>query len=204
MTSFLTSKKSGGNRRSYFRIDDSVLLTYRQVPEEELLESLSNLEETVGDAFILAASFANISRATRPLNRQARRELPAVANYLNVLERKIDILARIILTQQMGVEEEQTSEVNLSAGGLEFQAGEPLPVDSTLEIRLVVFPSRIGILAGGRVLRCESGNNEHDPVSYTIALEFTHLRESDRQLIIKHMLNKQSMQLRQRRSHEED
>lgn len=204
MTPSLTSKKGRGNRRSYFRIDDSVLLTYRQVPEEELLESLSNLEETVGDAFILAASFANISRTTRPLNRQIRLELPAVANYLNVLERKIDILARIILTQQMGIEEEQTSEVNLSAGGLEFQAGEPLPVDSTLEIKLIVFPSRIGILAGGKVLRCESSNNNPDPASYTIAVEFTHLRESDRQLIIKHMLNKQSMQLRQRRSHEED
>lgn len=202
MTQSSTLTKHRSNRRSYFRIDDSVLLTYRQVAEEELLESLNNLEETLGESFILAATFANISRTTKPLNRQVRLEFPAIANYLKVLERKLDILARIMLSQQMGVEEEQTREINLSAGGLEFEASEPLQMGSMLEIKLIVFPSHIGILAGGKVLRCESSNTDPAPAAYRIAVEFTHLRDSDQQLIIKHLLNKQSIQLRQQRSRE--
>lgn len=202
MTQPPISKSNRSDRRSYFRIDDNVFLSYRQITEEELAEVLNSMERSLEDSFTLAANFSALSRKTKLLSRQVRRESPILADYVDALECKIDILARMLLLRDMGIDEKNVQEVNLSAGGMEFPTDEFMPIGSLLELRFMIFPSRTGILAGARVIRCNPSSNPKS--SHTVATEFVHLRESDRQLILKHMLNRQSVQLRQSRFRVED
>ncbi len=187
--------QSNQDRRSFYRIDDSVVLTYRQVAEAELAETVHAPPGDLQDAFTLASTFAGISHETRLLRNQVRSEAPAIARYLEALDRKLDILSQVLLIQEVGPHEERTLAVNLSAGGMEFEAREPLVVDTWLELRFVLLPSRTGILAGGRVIRSDALESRD---AFRLAVEFSHIRESDRQLLVKHVLGRQSERLRQR------
>jgi c-di-GMP-binding flagellar brake protein YcgR len=189
----------GNDRRNYFRIDDHVVMSYRPVPTEELPEALQALGQTLKDSGTLTTTFADISQRTVFLKKQIRQESPALADYLDILEDKLGMLARALLLRDMGVNEEATLVVNLSAGGIEFHTDEPLAPGTTLEMQFIVFPSRHGILTGGKVIRCEP-DADSNPAHYKVAVEFAFIRETDRQLIMKHVLGRQSSQLRKQRS----
>ena len=179
-------------RRDFFRIEDHVVLNYRRVPQGQLPQPLQHLED---NGFSLAATFAGISQRTRSLQQQVRQDSPATADYLKALEQKVDMLAQVLMLREMELDEQETREVNLSAGGMEFRTKEALEPGNWLEIKFVVFPDRLGILAGCRVVRCErdTGCWQHP---YRVAVEFTHIRESDRQLIVRHVLSRQSQRIR--------
>ena len=183
------------DRRDYFRIDDDVIMTYRAIPQEESPAAFRAVQQTLRASGTLTTTLAGISERTTFLKQQIRRQSPALADYLGILEDKLDMLARALMLRDMGVDEESTREVNLSAGGIEFHSDEPIPPGTMLEMKFVVFPSRHGILAGGKVIRCDP--NLADGLSpYQVAVEFAFIRETDRQLIIKHVLGKQSSRLR--------
>jgi hypothetical protein len=186
------------DRRSYFRIHDDVVMTFRALPAEELPATLRAIEQTLSDNCTVSATFAGISQRMVFLKKQIRRESAAVAAYLDILEDKLDLLARALLLRDMGVDEEDTHQVNLSAGGIEFHTSEPIAEGSLLEMKFVVFPSRHSILTCGRAIRCEPDCTEQAK-SYKVAVEFTFIQDTDRQLIVKHVLGKQSSQLRQQR-----
>ena len=79
-------------------------------------------------------------------------------------------------------------------------AGSPkniaaIALGSALELRFVVQPTRTGILAGGRVLRCEPAPDGR----HHLVVEFSHLRDGDRQLVARHVMHREAEQLRARR-----
>lgn len=187
----------GNNRRNYFRIDDNVVMTYRQISDEELPHILNSVTKVTNNGTTLTATFAEISQKTGYLKKAIRRQSRALADYLESIEDKLDMLARALMLRDMGISEEDTHAVNLSAGGIEFHSDERVRVGSMLELKFVVFPSRRGILAAGHVIRCQADVPE-SPAYYTVAIEFDFIREADRQIIAKHVLSKQSSQLRRR------
>ena len=184
-----------GERRNYFRINDEIFLNYRHLAPGESPTLPKSRGETINDCYSLTALFTSISRQTQLLNRQIRTESPAVADYFNAVEQKLDLLARMLLLQQMDMNPGDTGEVNLSGGGVEFRTDEAVSPGCMLEMKIVVFPSHTGILTSGQVMRCQHEKTNTHP--YRVAVEFVHIREADRQFIIKHVLGKQSIQIRE-------
>ncbi|MDQ2695447.1 MAG: PilZ domain-containing protein [Pseudomonadota bacterium] len=199
MTQSLASDASGIDRRTFFRIDDQVALTYRRLADGDPECALQELQQRVTDSFNLAAAFAGIGQETRLLHQQISQELPSVALYLDALERKLEVLAQIVLRRNADAGEKDIRPVNLSAGGMEFQTGEILPPGSLLELRFVVFPSHVAIAAGARVARCDADAGPGGERLWHVGVEFLYLRESDRQFLVRHVLNRQSQRLREGR-----
>lgn len=180
-------------RRHYFRLKDGLLLTYRHLAPDAVPALLDRLENPTDDRFTLIATLAGISQETRQLNRQLQLEAPLLSRYFNALERKLDILAQAILSET-SANDQDTQEVCLSAGGLAFAVNEPLALETLLELRLVLLPAYVGIVAVGKVIRCQASDG---PLPYSVGVEFIHMRESDRECIVKHVLEKQSQHIRQ-------
>lgn len=199
MTEPLASDASGIDRRTFFRIDDHVALTYRRLADGESECALQDLQQRVTDSFNLAAAFAGIGQETRLLHQQISQELPSVALYLDALERKLEVLAQILLRRNADTEEKDIRPVNLSAGGMEFQTCEILPPGSLLEMRFVVFPSHVAIVTGARVVRCDPDTGPNGEKLWHVGAQFLYLRESDRQFLVRHVLHRQSQRLREGR-----
>ncbi len=183
-------------RRHFFRFKDELVFTYRRLSPEAASEFLENFAASADDPFTLAATLAGISQETYTLNRQLQSEAPLVARYFSALERKLDLLAQAIFKGTNNADQ-NTQEVDLSGSGVSFDSTEPLTPGDLLELRLVLFPSYTGILASGKVIRCEKMGSRACP--YKIAVEFVHIRETDRQCIVKHIIDRQATQIRQAR-----
>ena len=84
---------------------------------------------------------------------------------------------------------------NLSGGGLFFYANKPLPIDFKVNTRLNLEPHfDRPVTAQARVVRVEK--DEYDETVYGIAVEFTSIREGDRDKIISYVLHKERDNIR--------
>ena len=91
-----------------------------------------------------------------------------------------------------------THHISLSASGLSFHGSEELAQGATLEVKLLMFPSYVCVLAFGSVVHCRATVGGAG-AAYQIGVDFTHVREADRELIARHVTQKQSAVLREAR-----
>ncbi len=176
-------------RRRYFRIDDKVGLLTTPIPTQDEARVMADFNEEKAPLCLI-----NELRAVRDTHLPQRRSLeykfPTVAAYVRMLESQIDMLALAIQNDD-GFVATPNTRVNLSAQGVSFDDSEPLEVGSLLEVRLTLFPDLIHIRTLARVVRCEA-----DPSCKSTALDFTHLRDADREAIIRHVHLLQRLRLR--------
>lgn len=174
-------------RRRYFRIEDEVGLRVTPIPAAEEARAIDAFEDERSHA-----SLMNELRALRDAHLPQRRSLeykfPTVATYVRLLEKQIDLLAQAIGDDD-GYAADPDTAVNLSAQGLCFDRDEPLEIGSLVELKLTLFPDLTHIRTLARVIRSE------EPSDKGTAVELTHLREADKEAIVRHVHTLQRLRL---------
>jgi hypothetical protein len=197
----MTRQDTSENRRRFFRIDDAVRLSYRALDADEVADQVARLAEGLGGSFALMASLSAVTHRMSVSLRRIEQRSGDVAAYLRALDQKIETVARALLLQDPSLPAMSEAPVNLSAGGLAIVTGQCLPVGTPLEIRLLLLPTLAGILAFGAVVECTEPppGEGHPPGSRLMRVDFTHIRDEDRDLLIGHMLRRQGERLREAR-----
>ncbi len=198
MTEYDPKAGAAADRRSFFRIDDTVRLSIRRVPPEELAARLDRLDHDLAGNFTVMSSLAAItSQMTMGLRRIENRD-PDLAAYLRAIDQKIEVIGRAFIAQEPEMSAAQGVPVNLSAGGICAGVDEPYQPGEPIEIRMLLFPSFTGLMIYGTVVECRPRTDEEvgGGFSHLARIEFTHIREQDRELLIRHLLRRQSAQLR--------
>lgn len=188
---------SATERRRYFRIRDQVALKYAVISEQEHSNAVADLPESRPGLTSLANSFAASTRQMAPTVRRIRDLHPDLCRFLGMVNEKLDMLARAFSIVESEMVSWPTQTVCLSAGGLSFDVQAPLPVGTRLKVTLVVFPSLVHIIALASVVRCRASN--HHEAKHRIGAEFTYIMEEDRELLIQHIVQRESHRLRTRR-----
>jgi hypothetical protein len=187
-------------RREYFRIADEIALDYRPLKDEEVDGLLERMRSRLVDRFTAASSFAATTRQMAHLIHKVQTESPELARCLQAIDQKLNMIAQLFVSEQMALDDQPTREVSLSAGGVAFRAQHELSTGSLLELRMVLFPSMIGILTISRVIHCERMDDGNSQFPWQVAVEYEHLRETDRELLVRHIMAKETEQLRAQRS----
>ena len=182
-------------RRRYFRIDDEVCLEYDIITEEEYANAETELVQIQQSSFALSADFATLNYEYNPILNSIKTTYPEIGQYFDFLNRKLDALSHHLLEEEIPCDESTRQIVNLSASGIAFSCDQQLGENQPLRIRLVLLPEKIGIVVFGRVQHCEKRDSED---LYRICIDFEHIRFDDQELMIKHNLNKQMQELRQK------
>ncbi len=177
-------------RRRFCRIDDNIILRYRVIGMQETPADIENLDVCLPNRLTLSSTFASTTQQMQPLLAKIQEQSLEIAEYLRLIDRKLDLVARAFLLQEINVEEEPICRVNLSAGGIAFYEENPLAAGTTLELELILLPSYVGILVYGEV-----AYRKHEPgvvagLPFRIGVEFCKLRERDRDLIANHVLSR--------------
>lgn len=189
---------SAADRRSYFRIDDTVRLSIRRVPAEELEVLVDRLDHDLAGNFTVMSSLAAITaQMTVGLRRIENRD-PDLAAYLRAIDHKIEVIGRAFIAQEPELIAQKAVPVNLSAGGMCAAVDEPYEPGAGLEIRMLLFPSFTGLMIYGTVVECtpQPAGESDSGHPYLARIAFSHIREQDRELLIRHLLRRQSAQLR--------
>ncbi len=189
-------------RRRYFRVEDSVILHWRPIGEQELPDDPQAIEAALADdEREMAERLMTRDPADAELLRGIAEHQPEVASYLERLEQRLANLAHTLLIAGDALPATPTHDVDISASGIGFEADEPLPEGQLIELKLVVFPSYLGILTYGRVVRSEPLEPDQEGRRrFHVGTHFTVIRDADREALIQHILRRQRQNLRERQS----
>jgi len=192
-------------RRRFFRIEDSVHLNLTAVPSGELAHHIEDLEHRVVDGFTLMATLEALSQQVAASLRRIEAKTPDVADYLKILDKKLDLIAQAFLAEGVDLVNQPTRMVNLSASGMAVHSRDPFDPGQALEIKMLLLPSYTGILTYGTVIECASSEGaDADPsYPYRLRIDFSFMRDHDRDALIRHVLLKQAEGLRRRRGRQE-
>ena len=176
------------NRRQYFRAVDTVSIEIAKIVEQHLAAEQFELLPEFG----LISEFQLLDVESKHLLRSLTDKDNNLGQFLKIMNKKLDALARVISLNHQIIPTESVVEVNLSEGGISFSTNEHFLKNEKLAIKLVLLPNYSGLLLEGRVLSC-SKEDDH----FSLHIEFLDISESHQQLIARHIMRIQSQQKQQ-------
>lgn len=195
--------QEAGERREYFRIGDRVLLKVRPVDAGEVDAVVERITDRVPDRFTVAANFAVNSRATARLLHGVAADAPDAARYMKALDAKLNHLARLFVLEEVEAGGFPRLDVTLSAGGVIFPSAREFAPGTLLETRLVLYPHMTGVLTVSEVVRCGRHDGGPADMPWRVAVEYVHIRESDRDLLVSHIMARETELLRRQRGEDD-
>lgn len=186
------STPEADDRREYYRIEDTIALDFRLLsgPEAQpssVLNDSSPLFNLLSDLHLLDYESQHLLRHISERDR-------TLASYLKVINKRIDLLGQA-LTQNLLQDIGQPRQVTLSEGGAGFMCNQALAEGSHLALKMVLMPQALGLLLRAQVIHCQAFGDGQ----YEVGTEFEALTEAQRQLLARHILQKQALQRRQAR-----
>ena len=181
---------SGDDRRDYFRIDDQVLLDVVKVDATEMnLPPQHHFRQS--GMFNLLRELRSIDAENNHILRNISEQDRELEYYLRGLNQKIELIASSLMEQSEHALAVQPQPVSLSEGGISFDSDIDYAVGDTLALQLTLLPERMGICVYLEI------SNICD-VSPRIGANFIGLREGDRQVLARHIMQAQIIQRRLR------
>jgi hypothetical protein len=168
-------------RRRYYRIDDEVMIAVSPLAKQRIDDHLEDFWANQ-HAFSIRNNL-NVEIEQQLADRhKIENKLPELGRYLAVLEKQIGHLTDQLISDD--AEQPMTRKiVSLSAQGIAYFDDQPLPVDELVELKLTLLPSGMRLVIIARVVKIEKDPDLDGP---RISLEFEHLHEADREILIKH------------------
>jgi hypothetical protein len=176
------------DRREYYRIEDTIALEIRplsasEAAGQEVLQDASPLFNLLSE---LHLSEFESQHLLRQINERDRN----IAAFLKSQNKRIDLLSQVIAITVLGqIGEPQP--VIISEGGIDFQHPSPIAAGAHLSVKLVLMPQALGLLLRARVTHCDRKGDGYD-----IGTEFEHPTDAQRQLLARHILQKQAQERR--------
>lgn len=161
------------DRRQFYRIDKWVALEFQLLQSSNERTDLPNSGTfKVSPHFMLHAELQQLNTTIDKHLASALTLSPETTEIFNLLNRKINIIARSLTdSNELGFNI-RTDKVNLSEGGLSIHLEEPLPLGQRLVIKLIMPESNVGMRLLSEVKRCELKESQFD-----IGLEFLNIPE---------------------------
>ena len=189
------STLNDADRREYYRIEDLIALELTPVRASEA--ATSEVLQDASPLFNLLSELHLSDFESQHLLRQISERDRTVSSYLKTLNKRVDLLSQIVAQTVLG-QIGELQPVTLSEGGIEFHHPHPYPTDSHLAVKLVLMPQALGLLLRARVVRCLAQDG-----GYSIDTEFESLNDTQRQLLARHILQKQAQARRLAREQHE-
>ena len=187
-------------RRRYFRIEDLVGLKTQVVDQPEVEQKLEKFWNDQHQYSLRNEFNFKLEQHQADL-KKIKTKMPEVGRYLSLLQEQIDVLTNKIL-QDEDTFTDLEMEVNLSAQGIAFYTNEAVKIGDIVELNLKLLPGRQRIVVFSRVVDCKPVGEPEG--HYRIALDFEHIHEADREILIKHVHGKQLRALGASRFEEDD
>ncbi len=176
------------DRREYYRIEDTIALEIRPLSATE-----ATGQEVLQDAsplFNLLSELHLSEFESQHLLRQISERDRTTAAFLKSQNKRIDLLSQVVALTVLGQIGEPRP-VIISEGGIDFQHPSPLAAGARLSVKLVLMPQALGLLLRARVTHCDRKGDGYD-----VGTEFEHLTDAQRQLLARHILQKQAQERR--------
>lgn len=176
-------------RREYYRIADMIALEFTPLASPEAFDTEAApdgdpLFDLLGDLHVLDFESQHLLRLITERDR-------TLAGYLKAINKRIDVLGQAVARHMLS-DLGTPQPVTLSEGGVSFTSELPVEVGGYLSLRIVLLPQPLGLRLRGRVVHCRGQADGR----WEIGTEFDSLPDAQRQLLARHILQKQAQERR--------
>lgn len=174
-------------RRRFFRIEDIVGLKTEVIDQQQLTEKLESFWNDQHQFSIRNEFNYKLEQHQADL-KHINTKMPELGRYLTILQEQLDILTDKLLQDEDKFTDLEQS-VNISAQGISFYSDEQVRKGDIIELHLKLTPGRQQIVIFAKVIEFQQINDAQG--IYRISLDFEHIHEADRELLVKHIHGKQ-------------
>ncbi len=174
-------------RRSFFRIEDDVLLRFQSIDKS------SALANKIPTQFSDDPSYS-LMHEIQLIDQENSRHLHTIAEhnrdleiYLKSINKKIDAIAAHLAETIAPVTDQLPNTITLSEGGMSFRSDIELPHDEFLAIQVNFLPLHQTVVLFAKIINSSSIEGK----GYNVAVSFVELSDYDRQIIAKHIMQVQ-------------
>lgn len=191
------------NRRS-FRISESVYIKFERLTDEEYHDGLEHRKIRLGQDDGAQAMLVDIEARLGEAMYMMGAESDHVGKAMTLLNNKLNV----VIEQLPGLRQTKASLANLEpvtcdvgADGMVFPCKEQLPVDAKMHLQFLLSSDNRFVETFCKVVRQTESpqGNDTGALPYGIAIEFTGMKQAQREILIQHMFNRESETLRMRR-----
>ncbi len=189
-----------GDKRNSFRLEEAVQLDVKRLSEEEW-------RLRIGSAAESHSGISNVHGALEALSHQVSRKLidvrrvsRTVAECFELVNRKLDVLAKHVAALEQSkaeIDGKPLRMCEISSTGIRYPSKRGATVGERLRLRVSIVSAGLYFETLGKVVRTEPVGEDSDEM--LVAVQFHGLREADQDLLIRHLLGRQSETLRARR-----
>ncbi|MFT6103066.1 MAG: succinate dehydrogenase flavin-adding protein (antitoxin of CptAB toxin-antitoxin module) [Granulosicoccus sp.] len=189
--------KAADNRRRYFRIVDSLGVSYRVILPEK--GSDDDPEKRIDTLSILNHHNTLIQEQLGVVESES----PEIAKLAGQLNKKIDAVLMMLELDNLMTQHacHRIDQASISASGIAFPVEEVLAPNTMLELDLLLRPSAKHVVAIGEVIACDRMS---DTDTYYLRVNFTKMTDASRETLIQHIVQRQGVLLRALKGIEED
>lgn len=191
------------NRRS-FRISESVYLRYELLSDEEFHSGLEHRKIKLGQDDGAQALLVDIDARLGEAMYLLGAEADNLGRCVTLLNDKLNV----VIEQLPGLRQTKAALANsppltcdVGADGLVFPAATKYSVDTKLNLQFLLSSDNRYVETFCRVVRVTEPppGNDAEALPFGVAVEFIGMKQSQREILIQHMFNRESETLRMRR-----
>lgn len=177
------------DRREFFRVEDRVNLRWCRIDRDALaLPAESHFDNS--ELFWLMRELRTVDIEHHSRLRGLAEHDRELGLYLKGINRKIELVAGALAALDRMHSGVTPQPVLLSEGGLSFHGNDSPAIGDLLALQLTLLPEYLGLALYGEVTSVDVGQRR-------IGISFLRLREADRQILARHILQVQITARRQ-------
>jgi hypothetical protein len=185
------------DRREFFRINDTVFVEISAIDGKELQHRVTAISNPAPNENNLAQQqLEELTSSLTHLIDQISQSDRETARAIRILDEKVNLIASTVQHQKAVTDHLNTTDVNLSGGGIAFLSADKYEIKSPVEIRIELSHSGNFITAIANVIACDKEYDAPKETPYYLRLAFSHMSEHNRNLLVKHTLSRQAQALR--------
>ena len=177
--------------RHYFRIQQEIHLEHKIITQSEAMETRSPCDTATHTKLI--EELHKIEKETSQTLSVIAEKDRHTANYLRSINKRIDLLTQLVVTETDKPQKQFCKTIDLSEGGLRFINKESLEKGSYLALKLMLPLSHIGLLVFAQVIKCNDNNTN----GFVISVEFINLQAAERAQLARFVVKTQAEQRRE-------
>ncbi len=182
-------------KRRFFRIDDTISLTYQLIDETMVSAGLRAMAHVYSE-YALGATLDALSQESSRVMLLVEKQNDPLLELYKILDAKINAIAQTLILGNNKLVSHSCKEVNLSASGVAFQQENALDIGQHIAIEMYLPSTLAVILVYGKVIKCD----QLEERQYAVSVDFVDIRPEDQELLIKHVVRKQWQQLQEKRA----
>ncbi|PCK03430.1 MAG: PilZ domain-containing protein [Alteromonadaceae bacterium] len=180
-------------RRRYFRIDETIGISYEILNYEDA--TASTKKHYAPDVLDMVSSQ---DKQIQQLLLEVSTESPKVAKLVALFNQKLERVVNQLLLETNLTEKiaRKVKEANVSACGIAFENDEGIPSGSRLSLELTFYPDEFSVQTRALVVSCEPSRTKN---RWYWRIDFLDMSHNTQEMLIQHIVQSQSAQLRKRR-----